>query len=73
MMKNKVWIARDGDNRLYLYSGKEPTRDLKSKMFQSASIHQSVIELKISNFPDVVFDNSPQLKGVNAQEIIDGI
>ena len=50
----KLWIARDADFLLYLYS-KEPT--LINNYFDSKYL---IGEIDKTSFPEVTFENSPQ-------------
>ena len=51
----KVWIARDKDNRLYLYQYK-PQKE--GDFFESLS-YLSCWQIPFTEFPEVTFENSP--------------
>lgn len=53
----KLWIARDYTG-LWAFS-EEP--DKKRNQFISATIHCKIYELDSELFPEVTFENSPQL------------
>ena len=50
-----MWIARDRDNKLYLYSEK-PVRDSKSGLFSG----DQFCEINSDYFPEVTWENSPK-------------
>lgn len=51
----KMWIARDKDNRLYLYQYK-PQKDVY--VFKTES-YLSCWQIPFTEFPEVTFENSP--------------
>ena len=57
-MKTKVWIARDKDGSLYLYSEK-PYKDIR--MFVSAADDNGdIFKLDKNSHSEITWENSPQ-------------
>ena len=52
----KIWIARDKDNRLYLYQYK-PKKEVY--VFKAES-YLSCWQIPFTEFPEVTFENSPR-------------
>lgn len=58
-MKEKVlWIARDKDNNLFIYS-KRPIKDYNSYLYDDEDILDSII-IPEELYPEVTFENSPK-------------
>lgn len=66
-MNSKLWIARDEDGSLFLYRLKPrlPLLDSKEKKFVVSDETQSIVgefmEIDSDLFPELTFENSPQL------------
>lgn len=56
-MKTKLWIARDKDGSLYLYS-KKPIKD--ERMFVTHGGTLDVLQLDKNSHPEITWENSPQ-------------
>ena len=53
----KLWIARDADSLLYLYS-EEPTLIKSGNYFDTKYL---IGEIDKTSFPEITFENSPQM------------
>lgn len=69
MKKNnvKLWVARDLNGLIYLHL-KEPTLEEHTSEYMS----QFFIELPTKSFPEVTYDNSPQMVELNLVNEITG-
>ena len=54
----KLWIARDKNNGLYLYT-RLPSLDYYGTLFNAD--HDEYLMLDEDSFPEVTFENSPQM------------
>ena len=54
----KLWIARDIDGGLYLYPNKPIKGDYR---FTCGYVFDDYIQLDSDEFPEVTFENSPQV------------
>jgi hypothetical protein len=68
---NVIWIARDKDNSLFIYSGK-PKKDLKDNRFiadvsnetiktytSKGTFYNNIAKLPDTMYPEVTWENSP--------------
>ena len=58
-----MWIARDGNGKLYLYENQPVLRGSDTTdwlYFESKDIMEGYVELPIYMFPEITFENSPQ-------------
>lgn len=68
---NTIWIARDKNNSLFMYSSK-PTKDIKNNRFNPSRIYESIemytfegmfranmVKIPDNMYPEVTWENSP--------------
>ena len=59
----KLWIARDKDGELYVYTNK-PDFNSDKEVFEPNSVEDDCSFLPKDFYPEVTFKNSPLLLGV---------